>query len=96
MHGVPNSGKSSIINIISQIFICDTLHQTQGNFDIVPELKDYKFQVVLCEETRFDKLLDKNHLDNTKLFFERKGKPVEGKGKSAKWMYKGASNLLSS
>lgn len=96
LHGAPNSGKSSIIRVMDEIFICDTLQQTQGNFDIVPDLKRYKFQVVLCEETRFDRLLDKNHLDNTKLFFERKGKPVEGKGKAAKWMYRGAANILSS
>jgi hypothetical protein len=48
---------------------------------MVPNLKEYKFQVVLSEETNFQKLLKESHLDNTKLLFERGGKPMEAKGK---------------
>lgn len=59
-------------------------------------MKDYKFQLVLSEETNFKKLLQDSYIDNTKLFFERKGKPMEGKGKQAIWYYKGAANILAS
>ena len=38
LHGSPNSGKSSIMKIMAEIFICDYMLQTQGNFDIVPNL----------------------------------------------------------
>lgn len=41
-------------------------------------------------------MLDDKHIDNTKRFFEREGKPMEGKGKGALWMYKGAANIFAS
>lgn len=69
---------------------------TQWNFDILPKLNEYKFQIVLSEETNFQKLLKESHLDNTKIFFERGGKPVEAKGKQAAQLYKGAANILAS
>lgn len=84
------------MRIMNDIFICDYMLQTQGNFDIVPNLKDFKFQVLLSEETNFQKLLKDTHLDNTKLLFERGGKPMEAKGKQATWLYKGAANILAS
>lgn len=84
------------MRIMDQIFICDYMLQTQGNFDMVPNLKEYKFQVVLSEETNFQKLLKESHLDNTKLLFERGGKPMEAKGKQAAWFYRGAANILAS
>lgn len=87
LHGVPSSGKSSLINIMREIFITSVHRETQGNFDMVPKLRDYKFQLVVCEETKFIKLLSDSHIDNTKMFFERNGRPLEAKGKDAVWLY---------
>lgn len=43
LHGVPNTGKSTIMSMLQEIFICDMMQINHGNFDTIPETRDFKF-----------------------------------------------------
>lgn len=81
MHGPSNTGKSTLMSMINEIFICDQKVQALNNFDVVPELKAYAFQVVILEEAALKQMINPRNLDDTKLWFERKGKVLEAKGR---------------
>lgn len=81
LYGVANSGKSSFAQLIDDIFICANYKDNNGNFDIIPDLKEFKFQIVINEEAPYKKLFNPSQLEHTKKFFERKGRAMERKGK---------------
>lgn len=59
------------MKIVDEIFICDKKVQALNNFDVIPELKEYAFQVVILEEAAIRSMIKPTNLEDTKLWMER-------------------------
>ena len=70
--GAPNTGKTKMMELLKEIFYCQTLKYAKGGWPISEQGK-YATQIVLLDESNEFLLFTKENISNMKSFFEGNG-----------------------
>lgn len=73
IHGKANTGKTTITEMLNEIFICHAHVETNSHFDYAGKETEYEPQIVLMDETNCEKLFAPRNVAAMKKLLEGKG-----------------------
>ena len=96
LYGAPNSGKTTLLKMLAEIFYVIPYKQTRSRFDLDYEKEQKQPEFITIDEGAMKTFFTKSSLDDTKLFMEGQGYLHEAKHKHPEERWSGVPIILTS
>jgi len=96
LYGAPNSGKTTLLKMLAEIFYVIQYKQTRSRFDLDYEKEQKQPEFITIDEGAMKTFFTKSSLDDTKLFMEGQGYLHEVKHKNSEERWRGVPIILTS